>query len=142
MLTISCVKLEKDKTNKTKDLFNTAYFIEKEIRQGEQLKPMILNATNSRTMKNLTGSAFIDDWNNITVTIYVDNSVRFGRDTVEGLRISAEKPQITKPSINRKSEEWSRAVEAYVRDGDFAEIEKHRTLSGDDKSEIKRLAKQ
>ena len=31
VLTVSHVKLEADRTKKTKDLFNTAYFVEKEI---------------------------------------------------------------------------------------------------------------
>lgn len=93
ILTISHVKLESDKTKKTKDVFNTAYFVEKELRPGEALKPMILNAGNSRTMKQLTGSPFIEDWVNQTVTVYVDNNVRFGKDTVEGLRISTERPR-------------------------------------------------
>jgi len=92
VLTISHVRLEADKTKKTKDSFNTAYFKEKELRQGEALKPMVLNAVNSRTMKNLTGSAFIDDWCDVAVTIFVDNNVKFGRSIVEGLRISADKP--------------------------------------------------
>ena len=91
ILTISHVRLEADKTKKTKDSFNTAYFKEKELRPGEALKPMVLNAVNSRTMKNLTGSAFIDDWCNVPITIYVDTNVRFGRDTVEGLRIATER---------------------------------------------------
>ena len=43
ILTISKVVLEKDKTNKTQDSFNTAYFSDAEIRPGEKLKPMILN---------------------------------------------------------------------------------------------------
>ena len=69
ILTILRVVLEDDKTKKTKDQFNTAYFMEKEIRVGEVLKPMILNAGNSRTMKNLTKSPYIDDWQNVPVTI-------------------------------------------------------------------------
>ena len=47
-LTIDRVVLEPDQTKKTKDYFNTAYFVETEIRSGEKLKPMILNATNSK----------------------------------------------------------------------------------------------
>ncbi|MEY0487775.1 hypothetical protein AB7459_21885 [Providencia rettgeri] len=58
-LTIARVVLEGDKTKKTKDLFNTAYFAEKELRPGEALKPMILNATNSKMLRRLTGSPFI-----------------------------------------------------------------------------------
>jgi hypothetical protein len=83
-----------DKTKKTKDHFNTAYFAEKEIRPGEKLKPMILNATNSKTMKGLTGSAFIDDWNDVRVTVYVDHNVKFGKESVEGLRISPQPPAV------------------------------------------------
>ena len=42
ILTIARVSLETDKTKKTKDVFNTAYFVERELRPGEKLKPMIL----------------------------------------------------------------------------------------------------
>ena len=130
-LTILRVTLEPDKTKKTKDLFNTAYFKEKEIRHGEELKPMVLNATNSRTMKQLAGSAFIDDWNNIPVTIYVDSAVRFGRDTVEGLRISTEKPRVTKPVLMQNTPAYQRAVDRYKKDKSFAAIEEHMIVSED-----------
>lgn len=93
ILTIQRVTLEADKTKKTKDLFNTAYFSEKEIRKGEKLKPMILNSTNSKTLKQLTGSAFIEDWAGQAISVYVDNNVRFGKETVEGLRISPFAPE-------------------------------------------------
>ena len=94
-LVISCVRLEVDKSKKSKDLFNTAYFTVKEIRPGEALKPMILNATNSKMLKTLTGSPFIDDWIDVPVTVYVDPSVRFGRETVEGLRIAKGVEMVT-----------------------------------------------
>lgn len=91
-LIIKCVRLEPDRTKKTKDHFNTAHFVESEIRPGEPLKPMILNATNSKMMKAITGSPFIDDWNNVPVNIYVDSAVRFGKETVEGLRLAKAEP--------------------------------------------------
>lgn len=92
-LTIKHVRLEGDKTKKTRDLFNTAYFAEQEIRAGEKLKPMILNSTNSKVMKQLTNSPFIEDWEGVAITVYVDSAVRFGKDTVEGLRISPVPPK-------------------------------------------------
>lgn len=92
-LTIDHVTLEPDRTKKTKDLFNTAHFKQKEIREGEPLKPMILNATNSRTMKDITGTPFIDDWRDVPVVVYVDPGVRFGRETVEGLRLKEAKQE-------------------------------------------------
>lgn len=137
VLTILRVTLEDDKTKKTKDKFNTAYFAEKEIRPGETLKPMILNAGNSRVMKDLAGSAFIDDWNNIPVKIYVDHAVKFGRDTVEGLRIANERPKAAKPPLVANTVTWTNAVAAYKRDGNFDAVEKRMTVSDADKELIK-----
>lgn len=126
-LTIARVMLEPDKTRKTQDNFNTAYFTEKEIRSGEDLKPMILNAGNSKAMHDITGSHFIDDWNNVRVVVYVDKNVKMMGSTVEGLRIkkAAEKPEVT-PSNTQK---WERAKLVYKRDGDFSEVLKHVNMS-------------
>lgn len=141
ILHISHVKLEPDKTKKTKDCFNTAYFNGKELRPGELLKPMILNATNSRTMKHLTGSPFIDDWCNIHVTVYVDSSIKFRGDVVDGLRISSEKPSLIKPLLTKSNiNVWANAVSAYKRDGNFGKIEERYTLSDVSKIMIQREA--
>lgn len=130
VLTVKCVKLEIDRTKKTKDLFNTAYFVEKFIRPGEVLKPMILNATNSKTMKALTGSAFIDDWNNVRITIYVDGAVRFGKETVEGLRISPHAPEAAKRELTpAMAKAWANAKAAYKRDGNLDEVLSRVTMS-------------
>lgn len=137
ILVISNVRLEPDRTKKTKDLFNTAYFSEKEIRPGEPLKPMILNAGNSKTMKNLTGSAFIDDWNDVAVTVYVDSNVRFGRDTVEGLRISTEKPRAVKPELSPEdTDKWRRAVASYKQYGNLDIVKKHVRISAENETLI------
>jgi len=121
VLTVSHVRLEGDRTKKTKDHFNTAYFAEKEIRPGEKLKPMILNATNSKTMKGLTGSAFIDDWCNVKITVYVDHNVRFAKETVDGLRISPQAPQVRSLTpANAKG--WANAKAAYKRDGNLKAV--------------------
>ena len=136
VLKIAHVKLEIDKTKKTKDLFNTAYFTEKFIRPEEPLKPMILNAGNSKTMMKLTGSKWIDDWNNVMVTIYVDSNVRFGRDTVEGLRISPEPPRTVKIDLEPNTEAWARAVAAYKRDGNLDNVEKHVTISDTNRAKL------
>jgi hypothetical protein len=91
-------------------------------------------------MKDLTGSAFIEDWNNIPITVYVDSNVRFGRDTVEGLRISKEKPRLQKPELMVGTPAWERAIAAYKRDKNFDAIEKHMTVSDASKTEIKKEA--
>lgn len=120
-LTVARVTLEKDRTKKTKDVFNTAWFAEREIRPGELLKPMILNATNSKTMKGLTGSAFLEDWNNVRVTVYVEPNVKFGSQVMDGLRISpaAPKRNLIGPTTAKA---WANAKAAYKRDGNLESV--------------------
>lgn len=123
VLTIANVMLASDKSKKTKDSFNTAHFAEKELRQGEPLKPMILNAINSRTLYMLTGSHFLEDWVNVRVTVYVDSNVRFGRDTVEGLRISSQAPPNGKSLLNKTNTKvWNRAVTYYKENGHLSKV--------------------
>lgn len=118
VLTIARVTLEKDKTKKTKDEFNTAYFTEREIRPGEPLKPMILNASNSKVMRELTGSPWIEDWRDVRVTVYVDHNVKFGKETVEGLRISPQPPAaddgVRQKAMERLTEAAKQGKEAFA----------------------------
>lgn len=137
VLTVARVSQEKDKTKKTGDVFNTAYFTQREIRPGEELKPMILNATNSRTMKALTGSPFIEDWRDIHVTVYVDNNIKFGRDVVDGLRISTERPRMEKAQLTPQHPKWINAVQRYAKDKTFEAIEKSMAISDENKELIK-----
>jgi hypothetical protein len=121
VLTVSHVTLEIDRTKKTKDYFNTAHFVENELRPGEKLKPMILNATNSKTMKMLSNSAFIEDWQNIRVTVYVDHNVQLRKETVDGLRISPHAPEkkILTPDMTKA---WDNAKAAFKRDGNLISV--------------------
>jgi len=121
VLTVARVTLETDRTKKTKDVFNTAWFVEKELRPGEKLKPMILNASNSKMMKQLASSAYIDDWQNIRITVYVDHNVRFGKETVEGLRIHPNAPE-RKVLMPENEKGWENAKSAFKRDGNLSAV--------------------
>lgn len=132
-LTIGRVTQEADKTKKSKETFNTAYFTEGFIRPGEKLKPMILNATNSKMMAKITGTPFIEDWSGTRVTVYVEKGIKFGRETVDGLRIMPAASRKTITPENAKM--WEAAKAAYKRDGNLdkvlarAEIsDEHKTL--------------
>ena len=119
-LTIAKVTQESDKTKKSKDTFNTAYFEERFIRDGEKLKPMILNATNSKMLASMTGTPFIEDWAGTRITVYVERGIKFGRDTVDGLRIMpAPQRQVITPE-NVKM--WNAAKNAYGRDGNLDKV--------------------
>ena len=121
VLTVDHVSLEPDRTKKTKDVFNTAHFVEKEIRPGEALKPMILNATNSKTMRGLTDSPYINDWNKVQVMVYVEHGVKFGRETMDGLRIRAHESK--KKFLTPENEKlWEGAKAAFKRDGNLKSV--------------------
>lgn len=135
VLTVQYVALEPDRTKKTKDVFNTAHFVEKELRPGEKLKPMILNASNSKTMKGLTNSAFIDDWQNVRITVYVDPNVRFGKETVEGLRISPHAPE-RKRLTKANAKAWENAKAAFKRDGNLKSVLARIDMSPEDQQEL------
>lgn len=137
VLTVKCVKLELDKTKKTKDHFNTMYFSEQEIRKGEPLKPMILNATNSKMMKSLTDSAFIDDWKDMQVMVYVDHNVRMMGETTDGLRICAP-PSRKKLMVG--GNQFKNAVAAYKRDGNLDAVKARVDVPADVEALVKKAA--
>jgi len=137
VLTVKQVKLELDKTKKTKDHFNTMYFAEQEIRKGEPLKPMILNATNSKMMKTLTDSAFIDDWVDVRIMVYVDHNVRMMGETMDGLRICA--PPVRK-KLMAGGVQFDNAVEAYKRDGNLDAVKARVDVPQDIEALIKQAA--
>jgi len=135
ILTIKHVKLEPDKSKKQNKPFNTAYFVEKEIRPGDELKPMILNVHNSKIVACMTNSKYIEHWNNVRVTVYVDPKVSMMGDIVEGLKFYSEAPP-ERLKLTPKMKQWDSAVLAYKRDKNFIEIEKRIDVSDENKKLI------
>ena len=60
------------------------------------IKPMILNKTNAKTIQSICKSPFVENWKGCAIQIYYDATVKFGRDTVGGLRIRPFVPEIQK----------------------------------------------
>lgn len=111
ILTIKCVKYEECVTQSGKKFCNVAHFTE----QG--IKPMILNVGNSKIIKGFTGNkTHLEDWVNIKIQIYVDSKVRFGNDTVEGLRIRANQPKSKTQLPKIEESNFANAV-LYLKDG-------------------------
>lgn len=50
-------------------------------------KPFILNKTNMKTIQKLYRTPYIEEWSGRAIQIYYDPTIKFGRDTVGGLRI-------------------------------------------------------
>ncbi len=50
-------------------------------------KPLILNKTNMKTIQKIYKTPYIEDWAGRAIQIYYDATIKFGRETVGGLRI-------------------------------------------------------
>ena len=65
---------------------NIAYF-------KENIKPLVLNATNSKIVKSFNeGSPFVEDWGNTLVELYIDSNVKMKGEVVGGVRIRQKQP--------------------------------------------------
>jgi len=84
---------------------NVAVFVD------AKLKPMILNVTNCKVVKKFAKSAFINDWNNIPVQIYVKDDIKAFGEVTEGLRIRPSQPTMQKPFLTPDNQAWSKAIE-------------------------------
>lgn len=62
----------------------------------ENVKPMILNATNSKAIQKLSGTPYVEKWAGTKVQIYVTRLNAFGEDR-EALRIREFTPQQLRP---------------------------------------------
>lgn len=114
---------------------NIAYFV-------ENIKPLVVNAGNGKIIKQLSGSPFVEDWNNITVQLYIDESVILKGQQVGGVRISPKIIKKKKVVVVPENENlWNRAITAYKKNKSFDLIEKHAQISEENKQIIIGLCK-
>lgn len=97
-------------------------------------KPMILNATNQKTMTKLFNSPFIEDWAGKKMTLYVAKVKAFG-DTVDALRVRPTAP--TLPALTPTHEKWAGAKKAVMEGNTTIEaIRKSYTLSTEHEKQL------
>ena len=111
--------------------YNIAYFV-------EDIKPLVLNSTNSSRMKAFNdGSPFVEDWNNTVIELYIDPNVKMKGDIVGGVRINPTQPSLKKPELIPTHAKWNDAV-TYMQkeDSKIAQIEKHWELSEVNKAKL------
>jgi ribosomal protein L34E len=63
------------------------------MRFVEPVKPLIVNTTNFKMMQRLFQSRFVEDWLGHQIILYGDPSVKFGRETVGGVRVKSTLPK-------------------------------------------------
>lgn len=103
--------------------FNIAYF-------KEPIKPLVLNSSNSKTLKHLSGSPFLEDWAGMLIELYIDPNVKMMGDIVGGVRIRKVAPKVKKHDLTPNSPKWGKAKEA-VKTGEatLESIRKHHNIT-------------
>ncbi len=66
---------------------NVVYFV-------ENIKPLVVNATNSKQISKLAGSPFLEDWAGVKIELYADGNVKMKGEIVGGVRVSPLQPKI------------------------------------------------
>lgn len=97
-----------------------------------QIKPLVLNATNSKTLRQLTGSSFVEDWQNVSVQLYIDPNVKMKGDTVGGVRISPKAVKAKQALTRENGKMWNNAIAAYKRDGNFNKVLERCSMTNED----------
>ncbi len=104
---------------------NIAYFV-------EPIKPMVLNATNAKQIKAFTGSSFVEDWKNVLIELYCDESVKMKGEVVGGIRIKPIQPTLVKVKNAFTKANFEAAKKA---DATIEMIEKSYTITEEVKQE-------
>jgi hypothetical protein len=131
VFTIKCVRQEFNvSVAGRKGNFNIAYFFEK-------VKPLVLNATNAKTLSNLCGGTkFVEDWANVPVQLYIDPSVKMKGEIVGGVRISPQLPKQRQALTPNMAKPWSNAIAAYRRDGNLSAVLERMDISNENQDLI------
>lgn len=58
----------------------------------EQIKPLILNVTNSKAITKVSGSPYFEDWSGTAIQLYIDPHVRAFGEIVAAVRVRPRKP--------------------------------------------------
>jgi hypothetical protein len=75
----------------------------------KDVKPLICNVTNAKTIEKVVGSGYIEDWYGCKIQLYVTEVSAFG-DTVEAVRIRPKAPKVTKTEFTPNHAKWSDVV--------------------------------
>lgn len=87
---------------------NIAYF-------KENIKPLVLNATNSKILKGFNNnSPFVEDWNNTLIELYIDENVKMKGEVVGGVRIKPTQPKLTKQDFTEDMFERAKKANADI----------------------------
>ena len=98
----------------------------------EGIKPLVLNSTNAKVLKNLSKSSHIENWTGLRIELYVDPTVTMKGEVVGGVRIR-ERIIETKQTMNESHKKWEELKGKVKENGTTIEqIRQHFVISDED----------
>lgn len=102
----------------------------------EDVKPMILNATNSKIIEKIYGTPYIEDWKGKPIQIYAAKIRAFGEE-MDALRIRPQAPKTERPELTPDNPRWGGAVKSLSEGKTSMEgILKHFELSAQNQKKL------
>lgn len=77
----------------------------------EDVKPMILNRTNCKTITDIHKTPYIEEWAGKRIQLFAATA-KFQGEEVEALRIRPKAPEKVKEVLDQNHKGWARAMEA------------------------------
>lgn len=109
---------------------NIMYF---ENKDGKKVKPLVINATNGKTMSKMASSGFVEDWAGLNIKLYIDANVSMMGERTGGVRINPKAVIFEKQLLTRQnSNVWNNAINAYKKYGNFDAVLKKWNMSQED----------
>ena len=117
-------------SNGQKESCMVVRFAEKDV------KPLICNVTNAKTIEKVAGSGYIEDWYGLKIQLYVTEVNAFG-STVDAVRIRPKAPKVTKPELTPSHPKWSDVVGKVAgKETDVETIRQHFVVSKETESRL------
>lgn len=102
--------------------FNVAYFTEKGV------KPWVVNMTNGKILAGFANSNFVEDWVNMPVELYIDETIKMKGELVGGVRVRAVQPNLNLPELTPDHKRFAKAKEAW-KNGKSAAVKAQFTIT-------------
>jgi hypothetical protein len=125
-MVVQIEKFNDDKTfdkNKAADVQVSALYLKDVTTSKPLYKPVILNKTNARFFEKATGSAFINDWIDIPVTMYAQKDSRHGH-------VVRFKPYV-KPVLLKDTENFTKVKTALANGYTMEQVKQRYNVSAE-----------
>lgn len=108
------------------------------VAELEGQKPMVVNATNSKMIQKILGTAYIDEWVGKSITLYPTTTKDKNGEMVECIRVRPVAPKTrANPTLNPLHPKWPEAVAYIQKGGKVEKLLESYTISPEDQDKLK-----